>query len=41
MSFQWQDAVLESAQFEISGFARGIYMAVAKDGKVQWEQAKF
>ena len=40
VSFQWQGALLESAQFEICGFARGIYMAVATAGKVQWEQAQ-
>ena len=38
---QWpaQDALIESANWEIPGYAKGIYHVLVHDGKVMWEQA--
>ena len=38
---QWveQDALIESANWEIPGFAKGIYHVLVHNGKVMWEQA--
>jgi len=34
-----QDALIESANWEIPGFAKGIYHVLVHNGKVMWEQA--
>ena len=38
---QWpeQDALIESANWEIPGYAKGIYHVLVHNGKVMWEQA--
>jgi len=35
-----QDAMIESANWEIPGYATGVYHVLVHDGKVMWEQAK-
>jgi len=35
-----EDAMIESANFEIPGFAKGIYHILVHKGKVMWEHAK-
>jgi len=34
-----QDALIESANWEIPGYAKGIYHVLVHNGKVMWEQA--
>merc|ERR1712083_1265275 len=34
-----QDALIESANWEIPGYAKGIYHVLVHDGKVMWEEA--
>ena len=33
------DSVVESGQWILPGFAEGVYMTEAKDGKIRWEEA--
>eukprot|EP00092_Neocalanus_flemingeri_P096001 GFUD01122183.1.p1 GENE.GFUD01122183.1~~GFUD01122183.1.p1 ORF type:complete len:119 (+),score=42.57 GFUD01122183.1:108-464(+) len=33
------DALVESGQWEVPGFAAGLYISMARDGRVMWEEA--
>ena len=39
---QWeeQDALIESGNWEIPGYGKGIFHVLVHNGKVMWEQAK-
>ena len=34
-----EDGMIESGQWEVPGFANGVYMSFAKNGKIMWEAA--
>ena len=37
--FQIGDGIVESGQWEVPGYANGLYMRLAIGGKVMWEEA--
>ena len=37
--FQVGDGIVESGQWEVPGYANGLYMSLAIAGKVMWEEA--
>ena len=37
--FQVGESVVETGQWIVPGFAEGVYMTEAKDGKIMWEEA--